>query len=52
MSAALLYIRQHACQGIQVVDVARQIDVSRSTLRDRFQRILGQTPGQYRRGAR
>lgn len=42
-STALAYIRQHACHGIQVGHVARQADVSRSTLDDRFKRVVGRT---------
>jgi len=42
-SMALAYIRQHASEGIQVVDVARAADVSRSTLDVRFRRVVGRT---------
>ena len=43
VSLAVLYIRQHACQGIQVTDVARQAGVSRSTLDGRFRHVVGRT---------
>ena len=42
-STALAFIRQHACEGIQVADVARAADVSRSTLDARFRRVVGRT---------
>ena len=43
VSAALTYIRQHACRRIRVDDVARQADVSRSTLDARFREVMGRT---------
>ena len=42
-STALAFIRQHACEGIQVADVAQAADVSRSTLDARFRRVVGRT---------
>jgi LacI family transcriptional regulator len=42
-STSLAFIRQHACQGIQVADVARAADVSRSTLDARFRRVVGRS---------
>ena len=42
-STALAFIRQCACEGIQVVDVARAAEVSRSTLDARFRRVVGRT---------
>ena len=42
-SIALAFIRQYACEGIQVVDVARAAEVSRSTLDARFRRVVGRT---------
>ena len=42
-SAALTYIRQHACGGLGVPEVARGIGVSRSTLDGHFQRVVGRT---------
>lgn len=41
--AALRYIRDHACDGIQVGDVVRQASVSRVTLENRFKRLVGRT---------
>lgn len=43
VSAALTYIRQNACGGLGVSDVARGIGVSRSTLDGHFQRVVGRT---------
>jgi len=43
VSAALAYIRNNASAGLSVLDVARQAGVSRSTLADRFKRIMGRT---------
>ncbi len=43
VSTALAYIRRNACEGLSVVDVARETGVSRSTLADRFKRIVGRT---------
>ncbi len=42
-STALAFIRQHAVEGIQVADVARAADISRSTLDARFRRVVGRT---------
>jgi LacI family transcriptional regulator len=42
-STSLAFIRQYACQGIQVADVARAADVSRSTLDARFRRVVGRS---------
>lgn len=41
--AALRYIRDHACEGIQVGDVVRRASVSRVTLENRFKRLIGRT---------
>ena len=43
VSAALTYIRQYAFRRIRVDDVARQADVSRSTLDARFREVMGRT---------
>lgn len=40
---AILFIRQHACDGIRVVDVLKQVHASRATMEPRFKRILGHT---------
>jgi LacI family transcriptional regulator len=42
--AALSYIRQNACQGIDVGDVVRRLSVSRRVLERRFQALLGRSP--------
>ena len=41
---ALQYIRNHACLGISVVEVAHHVGISLSTLERRFQQILKRTP--------
>ena len=38
------YIREHACDGINVSDVLRAVPLSRRVLEQRFQRLLGHTP--------
>lgn len=43
LAAALRYIRQHACDPIQVSDVLSVIPLSRSTLENKFKKILGRT---------
>jgi LacI family transcriptional regulator len=40
---ALRFIREHACDGIRVEQVAEQAGVSRSTLKRRFQTALGRS---------
>ena len=44
VSAALRYIREHACEGIRVSDVMRQVPMARRALETRFQKLLGRTP--------
>jgi LacI family transcriptional regulator len=44
IAAALRFIRQHACDGINVSDVLKQTVLSRRVLESRFRRILGRTP--------
>jgi LacI family transcriptional regulator len=46
VAAALKYIRQHACESIDVSDVLRAVPVSRRVLESRFRRLLGGTPHQ------
>ena len=43
VSAALSMIREHACNGLQVRDVAEKVPVSRSVLQRRFQSVLGRS---------
>jgi len=44
IAAALRYIRQHACEGIQVKDVLPIASQSRRLLDLRFQELVGRTP--------
>lgn len=44
IAAAARFIREHACDGIDVSDVLRAVPMSRSTLDRRFIRILGRSP--------
>ena len=41
---AVRFIREHACEGINVADVLRALPLSRRVLEQRFQRLLGRTP--------
>ena len=43
VAAALHYIRQHACDGINLQDVLRQVPLTSITLKRRFQKALGRT---------
>jgi LacI family transcriptional regulator len=42
--AAVRHIRDHACDGIKVADVARAVGASRRTLEGRFTKRIGHTP--------
>jgi LacI family transcriptional regulator len=44
IAAAARFIREHACQSIDVSDVLRAVPMSRSTLDRRFMKILGRSP--------
>ena len=44
IAAAARFIREHACEGVDVSDVLRVVPLSRSTLDRRFIQILGHTP--------
>jgi LacI family transcriptional regulator len=44
MAAATRFIREHACEGIDVSDVLHAVPMSRSTMDRRFIRILGYSP--------
>ncbi len=46
LSAALHYIADHAGEGIDVEDVAREVSMTRRTLERRFRDALGRTPGE------
>jgi LacI family transcriptional regulator len=37
------YIREHACEGIKVGDVMRQVPLSRAVLDSEFKKLLGHT---------
>jgi LacI family transcriptional regulator len=43
VAAALRFIRQRACEGIQVHDVVRAVAISRSALAARFKAVTGRT---------
>lgn len=44
VARAVQFIREHACEGINVSDVLRAVPLSRRVLEQRFQRLLGRTP--------
>jgi LacI family transcriptional regulator len=44
VAAAVRIIRDHACDGVNVQDVADRVALSRSTLERKFQKHLGRTP--------
>jgi LacI family transcriptional regulator len=44
MAAVVRFIREHACEGIDVSDVLRAVPMSRSTLDRRFIKIMGHSP--------
>lgn len=44
IAAAVRFIREHACDGIQVGDVLRRVPLSRRVLESRFQKLIGRTP--------
>jgi LacI family transcriptional regulator len=44
VARAVQFIREHACDGINVPDVLRVVPLSRRVLEQRFQRLLGRTP--------
>jgi LacI family transcriptional regulator len=44
VASALRFIREHACDGIAVADVARHVGISRTSLERRMQRRLGRSP--------
>ncbi len=43
ISAAISFIRRHACDGIGIDDVLKEVPLSRSVLQRRFRRVLGNT---------
>ncbi|MBN2294542.1 MAG: DNA-binding transcriptional regulator [Pirellulales bacterium] len=44
VAVAVRFIREHACDGIKVSDVMRQVSVSRTTLERRFSKAMGRAP--------
>ncbi len=44
VSAALRFIREHACEGIQVPDLVRVAALSRTVLERRFASLVGRSP--------
>lgn len=44
VAAALRYIREHACDGIQVRDVLKHCPMARRALEVRFRKFIGRTP--------
>jgi LacI family transcriptional regulator len=46
VAAAVRYIREHACHGINVADVVRHAGLSRTLLERRMRRAIGRTPGE------
>ena len=44
VAAALRYIREHACDGIDVDDVVHRVGMHRATLKRRFEKLLGRSP--------
>jgi LacI family transcriptional regulator len=44
VARAVQFIREHACEGINVSDVLGAVPLSRRVLEQRFQRLLGCTP--------
>jgi transcriptional regulator GlxA family with amidase domain len=46
ISAAIRFIRDHGCDGINVNDVLKVVPLSRRAFESRFQAIIGRTPHQ------
>jgi LacI family transcriptional regulator len=44
IASVVRYIRTHACSGITVKDILRDIPMSRRVLENRFLKIVGKTP--------
>ncbi len=44
VATALRYIRDHACEGINVENVLAEVPLSRRALEHRFKKLLGHTP--------
>ena len=46
VAEAAKFIRDHACEGINVLDVVKHLEVSRRALESRFRRATGKSPHQ------
>jgi LacI family transcriptional regulator len=46
IARAIRFIREHACNGLNVNDVQRQVQISRSLLNRRFKQVIGCPPKQ------
>lgn len=46
LANALLFMREHACEGIGVADVLKGVAISRSSLERGLRKILGRSPNQ------
>jgi LacI family transcriptional regulator len=44
ISQAIRFIRLHACEGINVSDVLREVPMSRRIMEARFKKLIGRTP--------
>jgi LacI family transcriptional regulator len=44
VSTAVRFIREHACDGIDVTDVVERVPLSRRVLESRFKRLVGRSP--------
>lgn len=44
LAATIRFIRQHACEGLRLKDVVRQISLSRRELERRLRKLLGRSP--------
>lgn len=47
IAAALGFIRQHACEGINIKDVLRAVPMSRTLFAIRFKKLVGRTPHEH-----
>lgn len=47
VSAAVRLIREHACDGLTVAEVLKQVPLSRRVLEQRFRRLLGRSPHEH-----
>ncbi|MCC9607384.1 substrate-binding domain-containing protein [Blastopirellula sp. JC732] len=46
LAAALLFMRENACQGVSVSDVLKAVAISRSSLERGLRKLLGRSPNQ------